>query len=497
MGRSRGVVAAGHPLTASTGADVLRAGGNAVDAALASMLTSFVAEPMLTGLAAGGYMLVVPPSGEPVLLDFFVSAPGRGADPEGRAPLLAVDVSFGDAVQVFHIGAASCGVYGVPAGVCVAADRFGTVPLADLAAPAAEHARKGVPLSAEQAYVLEILAPIFRSTPEASALFMPDGRLPRPGEVLKDPPLGDSLERLGAEGADPFYGGDIGAAISDRVCELGGTLTHADLEAYRAEPREPVRVRYRGHDVLTNPPPSAGGTLLAYALALLDQYPSTRTPPDALAIVQAMESAQSERTPAFLAGLSEDGFLQRFMASRLGSTTHISVIDGDGWACSVTCTNGEGSGIVVAGTGIHVNNMMGEQDLSPLGFFSHPVGGRLPSMMAPTVVLDTEGAPELALGSAGSNRIRSALLQVIVNVIDRGMDAAAAVDAPRLHFEDDIVYAEPGIDGAALQASGRTLSWFRHPNLFFGGCQAVERDPETGSLNGGGDPRRGGAVVVA
>jgi gamma-glutamyltranspeptidase/glutathione hydrolase len=210
-----------------------------------------------------------------------------------------------------------------------------------------------------------------------------------------------------------------------------------------------------------------------------------------------MESAQSERTPAFLAGLPDPGFLQRFMASRLGSTTHISVIDAGGWACSVTCTNGEGSGIVVAGTGIHVNNMMGEQDLSPLGFFSHPVGRRLPSMMAPTVVLDTYGAPELALGSAGSNRIRSALLQVIVNVIDRGMDAAAAVDAPRLHFEDDIVYAEPGIDGAALQASGHTLSWFRDRNLFFGGCQAVERDPDTGTLNGGGDPRRGGAVVVA
>jgi len=151
----------------------------------------------------------------------------------------------------------------------------------------------------------------------------------------------------------------------------------------------------------------------------------------------------------------------------------------------------------VPGTGVHVNNIMGEQDLSPLGFFSHPTGRRLPSMMAPTVVLDTGGGAELALGSAGSNRIRSTLLQVIVNVIDREMDAAAAVDAPRLHFEDGVVFAEPGIDGAALEASGRTLSWFRDRNLFFGGCQAVERDPETGALDGGGDPRRGGAVVVA
>jgi gamma-glutamyltranspeptidase/glutathione hydrolase len=494
LGGSRGVVAAGHPLTAAAGADALRAGGNAVDAALAAMLTSFVAEPMLTGLAAGGYMLVVPRGGDPVLLDFFVSAPGEGASPEARVPLVAVDVSFGDAVQGFHIGASSCGTYGAPAGVCAAAERFGTIPLADLAAPAARLARTGVPLNAEQAYVLEILAPIFSSTPEASALFMPEGRLPRPGDVHRDPPLGDSLERLGAEGAAPFYEGDIGAAISDRVCELGGTLTREDLAAYRAEPREPVRVRYRGHDVLTNPPPSAGGTLIAYALALLDQAPG---PPDAMALVQAMESAQAERTPAFLSGLSEHGFLERFMASRLGSTTHISVIDDDGWACAVTCTNGEGSGIVVPGTGIHVNNMMGEQDLSPLGFFSHPTGRRLPSMMAPTVVLDTGGAAELALGSAGSNRIRSTLLQVIVNVIDRGMDAAAAVDAPRLHVEDGVVFAEPGVEAAALEASGRTLSRFRDRNLFFGGCQAVERDPETGVLRGGGDPRRGGAVVAA
>ena len=255
-----------------------------------------------------------------------------------------------------------------------------------------------------------------------------------------------------------------------------------------------MHVRYRGREVLTNPPPSAGGTLLAYALALLER---TAGPPVAMALVEVMEKAQDERTPEFLSGLAEPGFLERFMAGHLGATTHISVLDGDGWACSVTCTNGEGSGIVVPGTGVHVNNMMGEQDLSPLGFFTHPPGRRLPSMMAPTVVLGRDGAPELALGSAGSNRIRSALLQVIVNVIDGGMDAAEAVGAPRLHFEDGLVYAEPGIDAAELEARGRTIAWFRDRNLFFGGCQAVEREPVTGVLSGGGDPRRGGAVVTA
>jgi gamma-glutamyltranspeptidase/glutathione hydrolase len=150
----------------------------------------------------------------------------------------------------------------------------------------------------------------------------------------------------------------------------------------------------------------------------------------------------------------------------------------------------------VPGTGIHLNNMMGEQDLSPLGFFTHPPGRRLPSMMAPTVVL-RDGSPELVLGSAGSNRIRSALLQVIVNVLDRGMAAGDAVEAPRLHFEDGLVYVEPGVETEALEAAGRTVARFRERNLFFGGCQAVERDAVTGAMSGGGDPRRGGAVVVA
>src|SRR3954466_9257818 len=133
----RGVVAAGHPVTARAGADILRAGGNAVDAALAALMTAFMAEPLLTGLGAGGYMLVAPPGGTPVLLDFMVAAPGEGE----RAPLDAVVVDFGDAVQAFHIGASSCGVYGAPAGIAAAAERFGTVPLADLAAPAVALAR--------------------------------------------------------------------------------------------------------------------------------------------------------------------------------------------------------------------------------------------------------------------------------------------------------------------------------------------------------------------
>jgi gamma-glutamyltranspeptidase/glutathione hydrolase len=322
---------------------------------------------------------------------------------------------------------------------------------------------------------------------------MPDGHSPLPGDKHCDPALADTLERLAAEGPAPFYTGDVAAAVCDWIAERGGLLTRADLAAYATIEREPVRVGYRGLTVLTNPPPSAGGVLLAYALALLERAPA---PPSVAAIVGAMEAAQAERTPEFLAGLSDPGFLERFSASRLGATTHISVVDAEGWACAVTCTNGEGCGEVVPGTGIHLNNMMGEQDLSPFGFHVHPPGRRLPSMMAPTMVLG-DGGPRLVLGSAGSNRIRSAILQVVTGVLDHGLDVQAAIDAPRVHFEEGVVYVEPGVDTTALEATQLALVRFATRNLFFGGAQAVLRDPASGELTGGCDPRRGGAVAIA
>ncbi len=488
-----GVVAAGHPLTARRGADVLREGGNAVDAALGAMLVSFACEPLLTGLGAGGYMLVAPPDGSPALLDFFVEAPGRGADFDARSELVPIDVSFGDVVQIFNIGAASVGTYGLPAGLCEASTRFGRFPLADLVAPAARLARDGVELNPQQAYVVEILAGIITATPECRELFAPHGQVLRAGEQIRQPELADALERLGSEGSAPFYSGDVAAAIVDWVRSRGGLLTAQDLAAYEVVDRAPIRAPYRGREVLTNPPPSAGGILIARALALLD---GRATPPSVETIVAVMQRTQSERTPEFLEGLDDPEFVQRFLAGegRLGSTTHIAVLDRDGWACSVTCSNGEGSAIVVPGTGMHLNNMLGEQDLNPLGFHRHPPGRRLPSMMAPTMAL-RDGVPELALGSAGSNRIRSAILQTIVRVIDEGLRAGEAVRAPRVHFEDDVVYAEPGIDTSALEQAGRTIGRFRATNLFFGGVQAVERDRE-GRFWGGGDPRRGGAAIV-
>src|SRR3954463_10398231 len=213
---ARGVVAGGHPLTAEAGAAVLRDGGNAVDAAVAAVLTSCVTESPLTGLGAGGYMLIHG-AGEPVLLDFFVAVPGADGT-RNRDELVPIRIDFTEeSSQVFHIGNASVGVPGTPAGLEEAARRFGSVPLAELPEPAAALARDGVMLNSGQAYFIEILAPILTHYEECAAIYAPGGELLREGDTFRFPELGDAIERLGADGADPFYAGELGTALSDWV----------------------------------------------------------------------------------------------------------------------------------------------------------------------------------------------------------------------------------------------------------------------------------------
>ena len=504
----KGVVAAGHPLTAEAGADVLRAGGNAVDAAVASVLMSFAAESPLTGPGAGGFMLLHTAAGEDHLLDFFVAAPGRGLRSLEPAALLPIDVKFAEgAVQRFNVGPSSCGVYGTTAGLAEALDRFGTLRLADLTERPARAAREGVVVTAMQAFLFGILEPIFRSTPEASAIYAPRGRLLREGERIRLPELGDLLDRLGAEGPGFLYAGDVARAVSASVLERGGLLTEDDLAAYEVVERASARVRYRGREVLTNPPPSSGGILIAYSLDLLERVGRPR---HVRAIVEVMDTTNRARTEEFTLGLHTEGYLERFLAkealesaahevgARLGSTTHLAVLDADGGCASVTCSNGSCSGVVVPGTGVHLNNMLGEEDLNPLGYHRHEPGARVPSMMAPTVVL-REGVPEVALGSAGSNRIRSAILQTIIGVVDEGLPAEEAVRRPRVHYEGGAVEAEPGIEASqldALENDGWRVERWTEKNLYFGGVQAVARKAESGEVSGGGDPRRGGVAVI-
>ena len=529
---SSGVVAAGHPVSAEAGAEILRRGGNAVDAAVGAVLTSFVAESPLTGFGAGGFMLVHSPAQaapgseaeEPatdVLLDFFPAA--GGLDGAGRrAELVPVPVYFDQTPQTFNVGAASCAIPGNPKGLERAVQRFGSMPLSELVVPGARLAREGVEVTEQQAYIFEILEPILSSTPESAALYAPEGKRHRRGDVFRYPEMGEALERFGAEGSAPFYEGEIAEAVASWVRERGGTLGIDDLRAYEAIEREPVRVGFRGTQVLTNPPPSSGGILIAFTLGLLERL-GERSGVEQL--VAASEAANARRTRDFHERLHSEGYGAELIdperldelaerirrgewiggsggapppGERLGSTTHIAVLDGDGMCASVTCSNGTGSGMLVPETGVHVNNMLGEEDLNPEGFHRIPPGRRVSSMMAPTAAL-REGGVELALGSAGSNRIRSAILQVALRVIEERMPADEGVRAGRLHFEAGVVQAEPGVDEAGLAQLERrgvpVVRWKRF-NLYFGGAQAVVSDPGSGKLSGGGDPRRGGAVVT-
>jgi gamma-glutamyltranspeptidase / glutathione hydrolase len=523
MSSARGVVAAGHPLTAEAGAEVLREGGNAVDAAICSVLTSFVTESQLTGFGAGGFMMVHE-GGEDTLVDFFVAAGGADGV-ERRAELIPIPVYFDETPQTFNVGAASCGVPGNAAGIEHVHRRFGSVPLARLAEPGVRLGREGVRLTEAAAYFHEILDPIITSTPEAAALYTPEGRRLVEGDLFRYPQMSGALERFAAEGAEPFYRGDVARAVCDWVRERGGTLGMDDMEAYEPIERRPVEARFRGYDVLTNPPPSSGGILIVYALGLLERL-GDRSGVEQ--IVAATEAANARRTDDFHRGLHDDAFVKEFLATdldavseriragewigghggaggpgspadRLGSTTHIAVLDAKGNCASVTCSNGTGSGVLVPGTGVHVNNMLGEEDLNPQGFHRIPPGQRVSSMMSPTLVLE-DGEVVVGLGSAGSNRIRSAILQTVIRVLEEGMDAQQAVEAGRLHFEAGTVQAEPGVDEtglAGLERRGVPVVRWKRKNLYFGGAQAAVRDPASGELSGGGDPRRGGVVARA
>jgi gamma-glutamyltranspeptidase / glutathione hydrolase len=494
---------------------VLRRGGNAVDAAVCAVLTSFATESPLTGFGAGGFMLVHT-GDENVLLDFFVEVPGCGGTDQ-RADLVPVSVFFDQTPQIFNIGASSCGVPGTAAGLAEALERFGSMPMAQLVEPGVRLAREGVSVSPMQAYLFEVLEPILTEFEETRDLYAPDGRILAEGDVFRFPELADALELYAAEGPEPFYRGEVARAIAEWVTERGGTLGEEDLAAYEPVARDPVSARCRGVEVLTNPPPSSGGILICLCLELLERSGSTSVDD----VVAAMGIANVARLQEFHQRLYEHGYADAFLdparlddlAAELpgwphepgrapggsGSTTHITVVDGEGRCASVTCSNGTGSGMLVPGTGVHVNNMLGEEDLNPLGFHVLDPGTRMTSMMAPTVVL-RDGALEAALGSGGSNRIRSAVLQVILRLVADGMPAQEAVEAGRVHFEENVVQAEPGVDEESLRRlaqKGIPVTRWRRLNLFFGGAQTVARDPETGRLSGGGDPRRGGAVAIA
>jgi gamma-glutamyltranspeptidase / glutathione hydrolase len=473
-----------------------------------------VAESPLTGPGAGGFLLARDPAGAVTMLDFFVAVPGLG--PRGRRldprELAAFTVPFGGADQVFHIGPASVAVPGMIPGLGEAVARLGRLPLAEIVEPAARIADEGVVLTRQAAYLHEILAEMLTLTPAAAAVYAPGGRLLGEGDRLRNPDLADTLRHLGVAGPVSARDGALAGALVGHLAETGGLVTAEDLRDYRVVERTPLRVRYRDAELLTNPPPSSGGALIATALREIEEAPPPASDAEHyLVLARAGAVANALRGGGFASDLEDEECMERLWARRAelggragppadrkptGSTTHASAIDGDGGMASLSSSNGSASGVMVPGTGFLLNNMLGEQDLNPAGFGRLDPGARMTSMMAPTLVL-RGGEPLAALGSAGSNRLRSAILATVVSMLDGGLGAAEAVRRPRVHPEGGGLDVEAGVPEeavAALLSDGQDLRRWGAVNLFFGGVSVAALGPR--GLEGAGDPRRGGAAAA-
>jgi gamma-glutamyltranspeptidase / glutathione hydrolase len=461
-----GTVAAGSNATAQAAAQVLGAGGNAFDAVIAAGFMAAVAEPCLTSLAGGGFLLAHTSAGDQVLYDFFVSVPGFGLPERAtRPPVHDVTVQFGHASQVFHVGPGSVAVPGVLGGYIDMHQLLGRLPLAEVVAPAVRLAQEGFTVGRAFADLVDLLDPTLSLTEEGRSLFRRDDRPLRAGDWFTNLALGEFLRHVGDRSRRGFT-----------AAELGGGVSDTDLAQHRLIEREPLRFMFQGVEVVTNPWPSLGGHLVAHGI---DQLGHGGERLDPVRLAGALVAMADER--------------RRLASGAVRGTTHVSVADADGNVASMTTSNGSGSGVFAPSTGIQLNNMLGEDDLLPRGHGAHAPGDRVPSMMTPTLVVRPDRSI-VAVGSGGSERIRSTVLQLVVALAtqaDRSLHEI--VTAPRLHWDGAVLQVEPGLPPGALDALrqlGPVNQWSA-PDLYFGGAHCVSSDGEAA-----GDPRRQGVGLV-
>ncbi len=526
----RGVIAAGNPQTVAAGAAMLRQGGNAVDAAVAAAFASFLAEVGVVHLGGSGLAQVYDSgAGQSNVYDFFSAMPGLGRDGlPADLDFAAVSIDYGAATQTFHLGRGAVAVPGNIFGLCRLAAEYGRLPLATLLEPAIALAQDGALLDQFQADTCKLLRPLYTHTPGMRAIFAPQGDLIAAGERVTIPHLAETLMALAQEGEKLLRSGRLAQALLEDQAERGGLLTAEDLAAYEVGRQRPIRVTYRQFEVLLPPPPSSGGVLTAFALRLLAHFPVATLQRGGAAHLRLLYEVMAATTrarghwDALAAGVAsddavaaflDDSFVQPYTAAVAeawrqatpstslaeapgpASTSHLSVIDGDGMAVALTTTAGESAGYVVPGTGMIPNNILGEEDLNPHGFHRWPAGSRIHTMMTPAIVLH-DGAIRLVTGSGGSNRIRSAILQTLSNLLDFDLPLETAVNAARVHLDDRILQCEAGYNREAideLEAAGYPANRWRARSIYFGGAHSVAA---TGSgLVAAGDDRRGGATA--
>jgi len=502
--------AAGTPYAAQAAAETYRAGGNAADAAVAAAAAVGVTEPLMSSVGGGGFALVRDSSGRAELIDYYDVMPGKGlpasAFGAGGAPQTVI-LKYGAGVRSI-VGGASSAVPGSLRGWEKLLERHGRLGLRETLAPAVRLAREGFDLCRTSGLWFQVAEEVLRLTDETRKHFYKGDRVYLEGEEVRFPELADTLQAVGEGGARLFYEGELARRISSYMLEMGGIITEEDLAAYEAIVREPMSVSYGAGAMYTNGPPSAGGPTLAQMLKVVSAYDLVTLPDTEYArlVSGAMKLALEDRDNQYLDG-SKNGEVARRLTgeeyaaeqrrrifSSFGSphTTHLSCVDGEGLAVSITASMGYGSGLVVPGTGIPMNNTLGEPELNPRGFHALVPGERLVSSMSPTVVSSEEGGL-IALGSPGASRIPTAILQTVINVVDFGMSLEEAVLAPRFHAENDLFAYEAGASTTDLDGYERVLS-YETPNMFFGGVNAVRRTP-AGRFEAAADPRRSGGTT--
>lgn len=497
-----GAVAAGHRVTADAAARTLNEGGNAFQAAAAGLIAACLAEPVFASPGGGGFMTARHRSGKTEVLDFFVDLPGHN---QTDVQIMEVEADFGSVRQLFHIGAGTSAVPGMEAGLGAlirlgkAENGISIERLFGIALISANDMK----VSPLQAQLFEIVSPILQASDAARSLYAPEGKLLVDGEPFDNAELRLLFKELSERDDATLQGFCERDRVLQQQRDEGGHLTAIDFADYEVQLREPTRWQNAACRVFSNALPAMGGVL---SLAMLSADSKPLSPlsgrADVIALVdsywRAGHSGQeiADKFHVHATQPEQDGSKDSF-----NGTTHISVIDRRGNAVAVTVTNGEGNGQIVSGRGFMLNNMLGEEDVNPVGptrWKPQPKGQRrLSSMMAPSIADGFDGTL-LALGSGGSNRIRTALYQVLANRFLTGMDIREAVHRPRIHGERrrlDIEDYGNQPEAKVLEGVFPQTEFWQGQSLYFGGVHAVERTPR-GRFAGAGDPRREGVFVV-
>ena len=513
--KCKGVISAGDQLTAEAGAEILKAGGNAFDAAIAATFMSFAASSSITSAAGGGFFLAHQSASANLLYDFFVQTP-RSKRAEGEIEFYPEVVDFGDKTQEFHIGMGSIATPGNVAGLFEVHKDLGSIPMKEIMAPVLEIMKKGIKLHKQTKYQIDILAPILTTAENGKKIYLKNDEVLGINDIYHLPQMVDTFEYLASAGPEEFYRGEIAQKVSKLCNDNGGHLSYEDFTHYQVNKRKPLSFTYRRAKVLTNPPPNSGGPLIAFLLKLVesvqlrsDDYGKAKHLQTLTEAIRLTGLARDDRfenaifQEEVLAHLFDDDFLKTLRQTlhnslhKSGNTTHVSVVDNNGSVACCTTSVGEGCGHFIPGTDIMLNNMLGEEDLNKQGFHNWKENSRMSSMMSPSLVLQPNGA-KMGLGSGGSNRIRSAISQAILNYVDFQLSADDIVNKPRIHLENDHMDIEPGyhpeeIDKVMLPENIHKFHW-NDQNMYFGGVHAVFMD-EKGNLEGAGDRRRVGHVT--